>query len=158
MEPGPCCGGNGHCLVCVFQNLDGPGCRWLSQRRTHSPCAVTNDRKSDAPARSAPASTRCSRCSGELRLKRVDPDDGPFESMKEIFVWANCGHELSCIVAPDKYAGLAPLKPHALRRQPWGSRSSARGCHRPADETGLREVERPRLIAGFPYTRRDAEM
>jgi hypothetical protein len=28
--------------------------------------------------------------------------------MKEIFVCANCGYELSCIVVPDKYAGLAP--------------------------------------------------
>jgi transposase len=55
-----------------------------------------------------PPSTRCSRCRGELRLKRVDPDDGPFESMKEIFVCASCGHELSCIVLPDKYAGLVP--------------------------------------------------
>jgi uncharacterized protein YjbJ (UPF0337 family) len=27
--------------------------------------------------------------------------------MKEIFVCANCGYELFCIVVPDKYAGLA---------------------------------------------------
>jgi hypothetical protein len=52
--------------------------------------------------------SRCSRCSGELRLKRIQQNNRPFESMNEIFVCANCGYELSCIVVPDKYAGLAP--------------------------------------------------
>jgi hypothetical protein len=55
-----------------------------------------------------PPSTCCSRCRGELRLKRVEPDDRPLGAVKEIFVCANCGHELSCIVVPDKYAGYAP--------------------------------------------------
>ena len=50
-----------------------------------------------------PPSTRCSRCSGELRLKRFEPDNRPTESVKEIFVCANCGYELACVVAPDKY-------------------------------------------------------
>jgi uncharacterized protein with PIN domain len=54
-----------------------------------------------------PPSTRCSRCSGELRLKRAEPDDRSFESMKEIFVCASCDYEFSCTVVPDKYAGLA---------------------------------------------------
>jgi hypothetical protein len=58
-----------------------------------------------------PPSTRCNRCSGELRLKGLEPDDGPTESMKEIFVCATCGHELLCMVAPDKYAGRANFKP-----------------------------------------------
>jgi hypothetical protein len=30
------------------------------------------------------------------------------------------------------------------------SRSSARGCHRPADETGLRDVDRPRANCRIP--------
>jgi hypothetical protein len=62
-----------------------------------------------------PPSTRCSQCTGELRLKRLEPDDRYTEAMKEIFVCANCGYQLSCVVAPDKYAGHTHLKPQHLR-------------------------------------------
>jgi hypothetical protein len=62
-----------------------------------------------------PPSTCCNRCSGELRLKRLELDDRPTEAMKEIFVCANCGDELSCVVAPDKYAGHTNFKPQYLR-------------------------------------------
>jgi hypothetical protein len=38
-------------------------------------------------------------------------DDRLAKSMKEIFVCANYGYELSCVVAPDKYAGHADFNP-----------------------------------------------
>lgn len=59
-----------------------------------------------------PPSTRCNRCSGELRLKRLELDHRPIESMKEIFACASCRNELSCVVTPDKYAGHANINPH----------------------------------------------
>ena len=45
-----------------------------------------------------PPSSHCDQCGGELRLKRIKPGDEGFDLDREIFVCANCGHELSCIV------------------------------------------------------------
>jgi hypothetical protein len=52
-----------------------------------------------------PPSTHCDLCGGELRLKLVEPANRTLDLENEIFVCANCGRELSCIVAHDKYAG-----------------------------------------------------
>ena len=40
-----------------------------------------------------PPSSRCDLCSGELRLKLIEPADQILELENEIFVCANCGHE-----------------------------------------------------------------
>ena len=52
-----------------------------------------------------PPSSHCDLCGGELRLKLVDSANRALDLENEIFVCAICGHELSCIVDHDKYAG-----------------------------------------------------
>jgi hypothetical protein len=52
-----------------------------------------------------PPSTYCKLCGGELRLKRVKRANRILDLENEIFVCANCGRELSCIVDHDRYAG-----------------------------------------------------
>ena len=54
-----------------------------------------------------PPSSHCDQCGGELRLKRIKPGDEGFDLDREIFVCANCGHELSYIVPHNHTA------PHA---------------------------------------------
>ena len=39
-----------------------------------------------------PPSMRCERCNGELRFKRIEPDDPVFDMEVEKFVCAKCGH------------------------------------------------------------------
>jgi uncharacterized protein with PIN domain len=51
-----------------------------------------------------PPSSHCDLCSGELRLKRVEAANRTLDLENEIFVCANCGRELSCVVDYDKYA------------------------------------------------------
>ena len=48
--------------------------------------------------------------------------------MKEMFVCANGGYELSRIVVPDRYAGLAP-RANRSETTTVGARCSARGYH-----------------------------
>ena len=45
-----------------------------------------------------PPSSHCDLCGGELRLKKIESANQTFDLEKEIFVCANCGHELSCTV------------------------------------------------------------
>jgi uncharacterized protein with PIN domain len=45
-----------------------------------------------------PPSSRCEQCGGELRLKLIEAADRGLDLEYEIFVCANCGHELSCTV------------------------------------------------------------
>ena len=51
-----------------------------------------------------PPSMRCERCNGELRFKRIEPDDPVFDMEVEIFVCAKCGHAHSLRVFHDPYA------------------------------------------------------
>ena len=51
-----------------------------------------------------PPSMRCQRCNGELRFKRIEPDDPVFDMEVEKFVCAKCGHEHSFQVIYDPYA------------------------------------------------------
>ena len=51
-----------------------------------------------------PPSMRCQRCNGELRFKRIEPDDPVFDMEVEKFVCAKCGHEHSFQVIHDPYA------------------------------------------------------
>jgi hypothetical protein len=52
-----------------------------------------------------PPVSRCDRCRGELRLKRIE-HDGPIELEleSEIFVCIKCGHEQSYRVSRSRYA------------------------------------------------------
>ena len=61
-----------------------------------------------------PPSSHCDLCGGELRLKLVEPANRTLDLENEIFVCANCGRELSCIVHHDPYAPhLTTDAPHA---------------------------------------------
>jgi uncharacterized protein with PIN domain len=51
-----------------------------------------------------PPSSNCDLCGGELRLKRVEAANRTLDLENEIFICANCGRELSCVVKYDKYA------------------------------------------------------
>ena len=74
-----------------------------------------------------PPSTHCDLCGGELRLKLIEPAD--LDLKNEIFVCANCGRELSCIVIRDKHAG------HTTNEMPTLSWFSWRIPAAPADPT-----------------------
>ena len=52
-----------------------------------------------------PPPTRCDLCGGELLFKLIEPANRTLDLENEIFVCANCGRELSCIVDHDKYTG-----------------------------------------------------
>ena len=54
-----------------------------------------------------PPSMHCERCNGELRFKRIEPDDPVFDMEAEIFVCAKCGHAQSLRVFHDPYAAYA---------------------------------------------------
>jgi rRNA maturation endonuclease Nob1 len=68
-----------------------------------------------------PPSSHCDLCGGELRLKKIESADQTFDLEKEIFVCANCGHELSCTV-PDNHTTphtkVAALDDHVPRIPP----------------------------------------
>ena len=51
-----------------------------------------------------PPSMHCKRCDGELRFKRIEPDDPVFDTEVEIFVCSKCGHVHSLPVIHDPYA------------------------------------------------------
>jgi hypothetical protein len=61
-----------------------------------------------------PPSLHCDRCRGELRFKRIEPDDRVFDIVVEIFVCAQCGRVHSRRVNRDPYAA------HAARSIPRG--------------------------------------
>ena len=73
-----------------------------------------------------PPSTHCELCGGELRLKLVEPVNRTLDLEIEIFVCADCGRELSCIVDHDRYAGhtttnmphTAPQKMESVKPAP----------------------------------------
>jgi uncharacterized protein with PIN domain len=48
-----------------------------------------------------PPSSRCDLCSGELRLKLIEPANRTLDLENEIFVCAICGREQSYIVEHD---------------------------------------------------------
>jgi hypothetical protein len=51
-----------------------------------------------------PPSTHCDLCGGDLLLKQVESANLALDLENEIFVCANCGHELSFVLKHDKYA------------------------------------------------------
>ena len=57
-----------------------------------------------------PPSMRCEHCNGELRFKRIEPDDPVFDMEVEIFVCAKCGHAHSFPVIHDPYAAHTASK------------------------------------------------
>ena len=54
-----------------------------------------------------PPSIHCERCDGELRFKRIEPDDPVFDTEVEIFVCSKCGHVHSVPVIHDRYTARA---------------------------------------------------
>jgi len=48
-----------------------------------------------------PPSMHCELCDGELRFKRIEPDDPAFDMEVEIFVCSKCGHVHSLPVMVD---------------------------------------------------------
>ena len=50
-----------------------------------------------------PPASRCVLCSGELRLKLIEPADREFEPDHQIYVCVSCGHEQWYAVAHDHY-------------------------------------------------------
>jgi len=55
-----------------------------------------------------PPSLHCERCHGELRFKRIEPDDRVFDIVVEIFVCVECGRVHSRRMNRDPYAAHAP--------------------------------------------------
>jgi hypothetical protein len=51
-----------------------------------------------------PPSLHCEFCHGELRFKRIEPDDPVFDMEVEIFVCVECGRVHSLPVIHDPYA------------------------------------------------------
>ena len=49
-----------------------------------------------------PPSSRCSKCGGELRLKRIEAGDRGLDLENEIFVCVQCGREQSLTVGHDR--------------------------------------------------------
>jgi hypothetical protein len=60
-----------------------------------------------------PPSMHCERCDGELRFKRIEPDDPVFDTEVEIFVCSKCGHVHSLPVIHDPYAAHTVPRPQA---------------------------------------------
>jgi hypothetical protein len=69
-----------------------------------------------------PPSIHCERCDGELRFKRMEPDDPVFDTEVETFVCSKCGHVHSLPVIHDPYAAhTASGMPPGKVGQPGGS-------------------------------------
>ena len=49
-----------------------------------------------------PSSSRCEKCGGELRLKRIEVADRGLDLEYEIFVCVDCGREQSLTVNHDR--------------------------------------------------------
>ena len=62
-----------------------------------------------------PPSSRCVKCGGELRLKRIEPAARDLNLENEIFVCANCGLERSLTVSHDR---KMPRMAHQERSMP----------------------------------------
>ena len=62
-----------------------------------------------------PPSLHCELCHGELRFKRIEPDDPVFDMEVEIFVCVECGRVHSLPVIHDPYAA------HTARSMPRGT-------------------------------------
>ena len=72
-----------------------------------------------------PSSIYCKLCDGELRFKRIEPDDPVFDIEVAIFVCAKCGHEHSRRMIHDPYiAHTARSMPPSMLGQPGGPGSS----------------------------------
>ena len=72
-----------------------------------------------------PPSMHCKLCDGELRFKRIEPDDPVFYMEVEIFVCLKCGHVHSRRMIYDPYtAHAARSMPPSMLGQPGGSGSS----------------------------------
>ena len=68
-----------------------------------------------------PTSVHCKLCNGELRFKRIEPDDPAFDMEVEIFVCSKCGHVHSLPVMHDHYAAhTASSMPPGKAGQPGG--------------------------------------
>ena len=69
-----------------------------------------------------PPSVHCELCDGELRFKRIEPDDPAFDMEVEIFVCSKCGHVHSLPVMHNHYAAPnASSVPPGKVGQPGGS-------------------------------------
>jgi hypothetical protein len=69
-----------------------------------------------------PPSLHCELCDGELRFKRIEPDDPVFDTEVEIFVCVRCGRAHSHPVIHDRYAAhTARTMPPGAVGQPGGS-------------------------------------
>ena len=69
-----------------------------------------------------PPSMHCERCNGELRFKRIEPDDPVVDTEVETFVCSKCGHVHSVPVIHDPYAA------HAVRSMPPGTVGGSGGA------------------------------
>ena len=72
-----------------------------------------------------PTSMHCELCDGELRFKRIEPDDPAFDMEVEIFVCSKCGHVHSFPVMHNHYAAhnASGMRPGKVG-QPGGSGSN----------------------------------
>jgi hypothetical protein len=72
-----------------------------------------------------PPSMHCELCDGELRFKRIEPDDPVFDMEVEIFVCSKCGRVHSRRMIYDPYIAYAARSmPPSMLGQPGGSGSS----------------------------------
>jgi hypothetical protein len=72
-----------------------------------------------------PPSLRCELCHGELRFKRIEPDDPLIDMVVEIFVCVECGRAHSRWMNRDPYAAhTARSMPHGKMGQPAGAGSN----------------------------------
>ncbi len=69
-----------------------------------------------------PPSIHCELCDGELRFKRIEPDDPVFDTEVEIFVCAKCGREHSRRLMHDPYVA------HTASSMPPGKVGQPGGC------------------------------
>ncbi len=69
-----------------------------------------------------PPSLHCELCYGELRFKRIGPDDPVFDTEVEIFVCVKCGRAHPRRMIHDPYAAhTARSMPHGKVDQPGGA-------------------------------------
>ena len=67
-------------------------------------------------------SFHCELCYGELRFKRIEPDDPVFDTEVEIFVCVKCGRAHSRRMMRDPYAAhVARTMPRGAADQPGGA-------------------------------------
>ena len=72
-----------------------------------------------------PSSLHCELCHGELRFKRIEPDDPVFDREVEILICVECGRVHSHRVTRNPYAAhTAKRMPRGKVDQPGGAGSS----------------------------------